>query len=181
MPRAVEQAITYCASHLKTEPDGCQKECRVAYGVASDGTPSAAADWVRSQHKHRTDDPKAIPRGALVRWTGGSHGYGHVAIATGDGRCWSTDIITRGRRSLVDIDLIRQKWGLTLVGWTEDIDGVVVYASLAAKVETSGRPPKIQKAIDKLKTAKKDAADKPTQRRRITKALGWLRKIGGKK
>jgi hypothetical protein len=45
----------------------------------------------------------------------------------------------------------------------------------------AGRPAKVQKAIDKLKAAKADAKGKPTQRRRIKKALIWLRKIGGKK
>lgn len=127
-PRTVEEAIAYCASHLTTTPDGCQMECRTAYGVPSNGTPSAAADWKASKYKHATTDPMAIPRGALVRWTGGSHGYGHVAIAVGNGMCWSTDLPVRGRRGLVAIDSVHKAWGLSLVGWTEDIDGVRVWS-----------------------------------------------------
>jgi hypothetical protein len=51
----------------------------------------------------------------------------------------------------------------------------------ARQVATPARPAKVQKAIDKLEAAKTDAKGMPTRRRRITKALGQLWKIGGRK
>jgi hypothetical protein len=139
MTATIEQAIA-AAVHQSTHGPAfgvgeCQKRVRLAWGVPSDGTASAAADWHNSRHRHATTDAASIPRGALVRWVGGSHGYGHVAIATGDGRCWSTDIRRPGWFDLVPITEIHARWGLTLVGWTEDIDGVTVWhKSAAAKI-----------------------------------------------
>lgn len=126
-----EQAIANAANQSAHGPTYGVGEClwRVhdAYGVPSNGTHDAAAMWAASTAKHGQTDPHLIPRGAPVFWTGGTHGYGHVAIGAGAGRCWSTDILRPGRFDLVDIDLIRRQWGLRLVGWTEDIDGVHVF------------------------------------------------------
>ncbi|MGY2703351.1 glycoside hydrolase family 25 protein [Nocardioides sp. HB32] len=128
MPRTPEQAIAAARNQSQHGPKfgvgECKMRCRDAYNVPSDGSPSAADAWSRARHKHAVTNVKDIPRGALIWWTGGSHGWGHVAISAGDGKCWSTDIGRSGYFDLVDLDLIHTKWGLTLVGWSEDIDGV---------------------------------------------------------
>jgi hypothetical protein len=69
-----------------------------------------------------------VPRGYPVFWSGGSAGHGHIAIAAGDGACWSTDIRRPGYFDRVPIDEIRTAWGLTLLGWTTDLNGEPVPA-----------------------------------------------------
>lgn len=131
MPATIEAAIAACAAQSAHGPafgkNECQMRVRLAYRVPSDGTPTAAADWHNSKRKHATANPYAVPRGGVLAWTGGSTGAGHRAIATGDGRCWSTDIRRIGHFDLVPISEIHARWGLTFVGWTEDIDGVTVW------------------------------------------------------
>jgi hypothetical protein len=104
----------------------CLREVRECYAVDALYLDAAQA-WDQSKHKHRETDPRKIPRGVPVFWTGGAGGHGHVAIGTGFGRCWSTDILRRGFFDRVPISLIGEKWGLELVGWTEDLNGVRVY------------------------------------------------------
>lgn len=104
----------------------CLQRVRLCYHVDSK-YPDAASAWRNAAHRHPQVDPAQIPRGVPVFWTGGSAGHGHIAIATGDGECWSTDILRGGHWDKVPIGLIRRRWGLTLVGWTEDLNGVRVY------------------------------------------------------
>jgi len=141
MPNTPEQAIANAAAQSVNGPvygsGQCLMRVRLAYGVTTT-IPNAAASWAASTHKHPTTDPASIPRGVPIYWTGGSHGYGHVAIATGDGNCWSTDIRRTGYFDLVPITEIHAKWGLTLVGWTDDVNGVVVNTTedpMAARID----------------------------------------------
>jgi hypothetical protein len=104
----------------------CLQRVRLCYGVGSK-YPDASTAWLSATQKHPETLAARIPRGAPVFWIGGSAGHGHIAIATGDGECWSTDILRNGRWDKVPIDLIHSRWGLALVGWTEDLNGVRVY------------------------------------------------------
>jgi cell wall-associated NlpC family hydrolase len=106
----------------------CLMRVHDCYGIGA-LFPDAAAAWAGAKVKHHTSDPTAIPRGYPVWWTGGSKGFGHVAISAGNGMCWSTDILRPGFFDLVAIDRIRTQWGLALVGWSEDVNGVKVVAS----------------------------------------------------
>jgi hypothetical protein len=65
------------------------------------------------------------------------------------------------------------------LGWTEDIDGVRI-PELAPK-PSSKRPKRVQKSIDKAKAEKQSIHGKPVEKKRLKKALTWLRKIGGKR
>jgi hypothetical protein len=100
----------------------CLQEVRLCYGI-----PALAADavgaWNIAKTKHRETDPADIPRGFPVFWSGGSHGHGHIAISAGGGKCWSTDIERAGFFDYVDIAEIHAKWGLTLLGYTGDLNG----------------------------------------------------------
>lgn len=109
-----------------SEPGMCLREVRECYAVPAMYMDAAQA-WEQAKHKHRTGDPADIPRGAPVFWTGGSEGHGHIAIGTGWGKCWSTDILRPGYFDKVPVDMIRARWGMRLVGWTEDLNGVRVY------------------------------------------------------
>lgn len=94
-----------------------------------DGSADAEDGWKFAKHKHPTTLVNDIPGGCFIWWGGGSHDNGHVAYADPDqrGMCWSTDIERTGYFDLVPIGLIHTRWGLPLLGWSEDIDGVTVY------------------------------------------------------
>lgn len=139
MVNTPEQAIAKAAA-LKDGPKFgtglCLREVRTCYGVPAQA-PDAAAAWWAAKLRHRTTDPTSIPRGAPVFWTGGTSGHGHIAISTGGGNCWSTDILRAGYFDHVPINLIHQRWGLTLVGWTEDLNSVRVWTPSPAKPEVT--------------------------------------------
>jgi hypothetical protein len=96
----------------------CLKFSRMAAG-APGGTYDAHTGWRNAKYKHTKGTP---PRGAIVWWHGGKHG--HVAVSAGDGYCYSTDVVVRGQVRRCKISLIRQRWGQTYVGWSEDVNGV---------------------------------------------------------
>lgn len=104
----------------------CLQFVRSCFGVPA-RYPSAASAWEHATAKHHTTDAGSIPALVPVWWGGGSHGYGHVALSTGHGLCFSTDIKQRGHVDHVPIALIHARWGLPLLGWSEDINGVTVY------------------------------------------------------
>lgn len=101
----------------------CLMRVRGCYGIAAREHDAAQA-WQLAKVKHPQTDPNKIPRGYPVFWTGGSKGFGHIAISAGNGKCWSTDIKRPGFFDYADIADIHAKWGLTLVGYTDDINGV---------------------------------------------------------
>ena len=111
----------------------CLKAVRTCYGVdAHDFTPTNGRDPMAIEAFDaatfkRVADGRTIPRGVPVFWRGGSTGAGHIAISTGDGDCWSTDIRRPGYFDKVPITEIAQQWGLKLVGWTEDLNGVHIW------------------------------------------------------
>lgn len=90
--------------------------------------PDAIGAWRQAKVKHPETDPVKIPRGYPMFWSGGSAGHGHIAISAGGGFCWSTDIKRIGFFDRVPVTQIHAQWGLTLLGWTEDLEGVTVQA-----------------------------------------------------
>jgi hypothetical protein len=102
-----------------------------------DGMADAEDGWKYAKRRHPTTLVNDIPGGCFVWWGGGSHDNGHVAFAPLDhpGYCWSTDIERNGYFDLVPIGLIAAKWGLPLLGWSEDIDGVTVWTPPPAPTE----------------------------------------------
>lgn len=141
-----------------SEPGMCLREVRECFGVGPRAEDAAEA-WQQAQHKHQQTDPRKIPRGVPVFWTGGTAGHGHVAIATGfAGNCLSTDIRRPGYFDKVPIEEIHDKWGLKLVGWTEDLNGVRVYTPPRFAQPAKPKPAK------KTTAAKKTAAKKGASR-----------------
>lgn len=111
----------------------CLYRVRRAYGAPAigdwdrDGAADAEDGWKATKRKHPTSNPNVIPAGVPIWWTGGRHDYGHVAISLGGGRCISTDIKRAGYFDVCRVDDIRTQWGLKLLGWSEDINGLTVY------------------------------------------------------
>lgn len=121
--------------------------------------PSAGAAWDNAQRKHRTSDPSEIPAGVPVFWeTPGE--ADHIALSVGDGRCLSNDIRTPGRIDEVPIDEITRTWGATLLGWTEDLNGVTVYTPPPPDLT---RGPVVDSRIKQLR---RDRRTQTTRRRR---------------
>jgi hypothetical protein len=89
------------------------------------GVPSRYADatsaWEHASGRRPADtDP---PRGAVVYWTGGSSGYGHIAISLGNGRVRSTDAGGAGEVATVKISRISSEWDLKYAGWSNSVNG----------------------------------------------------------
>lgn len=127
------------APHPTSEVGYCLREVRELLNA-----PAAADDaigaWEAARYKHPTSDLASIPAAAPIFWSGGSSGHGHIAVAARyrlrdrllrrPRKCWSTDIRRPGYFDLVPIDEIHDRWGLTFLGWTEDLNGVRVYPNL---------------------------------------------------
>lgn len=113
----------------------CLMAVRIAFGLDANGhEPNAAAAWT---YEGGHDGPNthyqiAPPANVPVFWTGGSHGYGHVAISDGKGNVYSTDVKRTGLFDLVPISEIHTKWGLKFVGWTETLEGHRIHAHVVA-------------------------------------------------
>lgn len=104
----------------------CLVFVRNLYGLPADGNePTAIAGWHEAKYKHPGDSTP--PAGVPVWWSGGTTGAGHVAISIGSGRIISSDIGPGGTVAEVALTEIHSKWGLTYLGWSEDLEGKRVY------------------------------------------------------
>lgn len=118
-----------------------------------DGDADAVDYWKAAKKRGRvveTSDPKDIPAGVLISWTGGSHGYGHAAYSLGDGEMVSTDLPTRGKVGRVPIDKARTQWGLKLVGYVL-VDG---NGFTLSRTPAPSTPTKLPRPVKYLVTAK---------------------------
>ena len=182
MTATPEQAIAAAVTQSKYGPAFgiglCLQRVRMCYGVGP-RDPDASTAWALAKYRHTQTNPVSIPRGVPVFWTGGSSGHGHIAIATGDGTCWSTDIRRTGYFDRVPIAEIHDRWGLTLVGWTEDINGVRVWSPPAPPkpepIKVSGRVKVIRRAAHRAKVAGHDG-----WAARLTRWADALEKRAGK-
>lgn len=85
---------------------------------------SASEAWRHAAHKHRGD--RTPPVGAAVYWTGGSHGFGHIAISVGHGKVRSTDAGGEGRVATVPVGWAHRAWGLHYAGWSSSLNGYTI-------------------------------------------------------
>ncbi|HEY5443655.1 MAG TPA: hypothetical protein VIJ87_04130, partial [Pyrinomonadaceae bacterium] len=92
--RSPEEAIATAREWSRNGTNFGSGHCLVAVRSAYNIGPkygTASASWWAADHKHRVDGGLAVPRGVPVYWTGGSHGFGHIALSVGGGVCLSTD------------------------------------------------------------------------------------------
>jgi hypothetical protein len=85
---------------------------------------TAAIAWFNTNHRFPGD--RHPPRGAAVFWTGGSHGYGHIALSLGGGRIRTTDVPRSGLVTTVDLGYIERNWHERYAGWAWDINEVTI-------------------------------------------------------
>lgn len=86
--------------------------------------PDAATAWKHATHRHKGD--RNPPRGAMVYWTGGSKGYGHIAVALGNGKIRSSDAGGNGKPATVDLSWPEQRWGMPYAGWADNVNDRVI-------------------------------------------------------
>jgi len=63
------------------------------------------------------------PKGAIVFFTAGGNGYGHICISVGGGNVVSTDIPSSGRVGITSIAAIEKAWGRRFLCWTNWVMG----------------------------------------------------------
>jgi len=97
--------------------DECKSFVRQSYDINPSLAASAHAEWelVPAAQKHTGDD---APEGTAVFWA-----PNHVALSTGGGKVLSTDIERVGKVDEVNTGLIKERWGLELLGWSTWFDG----------------------------------------------------------
>ena len=123
LPLARSDAAETIASAKRSTfnvPGHCLQWSREQAGIPSKYADAASA-W---QHAigRRPGDLRP-PRGAAVYWTGGSSGYGHIAISLGDGKVRSTDAAGSGQVATVPIRRLSAEWHLRYAGWANSING----------------------------------------------------------
>jgi hypothetical protein len=121
--RSVTSALAWASSQRSFPTGMCLKFVRTCYKVPPQYATAAIA-WSKTKYRHGGTPPKGVP----VWWTGGSRGFGHVAISAGGGFVISSDTGGRGRVGRTSIAHITKAWGQTYRGWTEDINKVRVYS-----------------------------------------------------
>lgn len=97
----------------------CDHAVGLWYGLDHSGQASARTHWLALPANRKHPGATNMPMGSLVFYGVTSSGFGHVAIADGQGFIWSTDILRVGKVDRVDWRLVLTKWGLPLLGWSD--------------------------------------------------------------
>lgn len=104
-------------------PGYCLMQSRIWAGIPA-VYPDAATAWRNTNDRHTDRRP---PRGAAVYWTGGSRGYGHIAISLGKRLVRSTDAGGAGRVATRPLGWFDRHWSsLHYAGWSWDINEVTI-------------------------------------------------------
>jgi len=176
MPRSGNEAIAWARNHLRWPVGYCQMYVRTAFGLGG-GFGSASAQWYGARHRHFANRGAQCPRGVPVFWTGGSRGYGHVALSTGNGMCWSTDAGGAGRVAHVSIDGLTSRWGLNFVGWTEDMNGTYIGKGGASKPKKKWWKVKFAIDLSEVRPGKRNWGVRRVQR--ALRKKGYNQKVTG--
>lgn len=86
--------------------------------------PDASTAWAHAFNRHKGD--RNPPRGAMCYWTGGSNGYGHIAVSLGGGKIRSTDSGGKGKPATVALSWPETYWGLPYAGWADNVNDVEI-------------------------------------------------------
>jgi uncharacterized protein YgiM (DUF1202 family) len=122
--KAIAWAKTQTSNPSRSWHNLCLMFTRKCFGVAA-REPNAKRAWETAKRRHATTNAAAIPAGVPVFWRTGTVNW-HIAISIGGGYCYSTDI-PRGKVGRIGITDLSRRWGATLLGWTEDLNGVTIY------------------------------------------------------
>lgn len=124
------QAIAYEQTYPHFGVGQCLRNVVTAYDVFISPGPNTAAQAYQQTALRGSGLPLS---GALLWWTGGRKGAGHVAIADGEGGCYSTDFNDSGYvgdgniHHLTDArNIDRHDPLLSYKGWSRDLNGFEV-------------------------------------------------------
>ncbi len=119
--QTANEAVANARRFTSCTPGQCLMYTRTWLGIGSQ-QPSAIAAWNAAKHKHRGDHNP--PRGAPVFLSGGE--FGHIMLAVTKDLVRSTDTKGTGRVSTVSDTWHEVNWGKNYLGWTEDLNGVLI-------------------------------------------------------
>jgi hypothetical protein len=123
--QAIAWAKTQTSNPSRSWHNLCLMFTRKCFGVAA-REPNAKRAWETARKQHKTTDADSIPAGAPVFWRTRTANW-HIALSVGGGYCYSSDVGGRGKIGRIGIDALSRAWGATLLGWSEDLNGVTVY------------------------------------------------------
>ena len=143
------EALTVCRRLMRTGADRCphnkgmEGNCghlaACCYGFSALGFNDASSAWFGAPRKYKRrglDKMVKAPAGALVWWTGGSNGFGHVGISDGQGNILATDLPNTNRMGRFPIDQVTERFALVEpAGWTPPFFG--------SAASDNRRPPKL--------------------------------------
>lgn len=112
------QAIAKAKSFKSYAVGMCDRFVAEAYGFSSSGYATAVKNWQGTPTSLKHPGDWNAPAGALMYWSGGSTGAGHVAISLGNGSIISTDATGPGTVGVIDARVPTNKWGHPYLGWT---------------------------------------------------------------
>jgi hypothetical protein len=110
----------------RNDPGYCLQQTRIWADIASK-YPDASTAWRNANQRHVGD--RHPPRGVAVYWTGGSHGYGHIACSLGGGKIRTTDGNGSGNVATRELGWVESTWGLPYAGWANNINEVTIPAA----------------------------------------------------
>lgn len=122
MPAAGRRSLAGALAWAQSEVGdyGWRRLClgfvRQSWGIAASGIFSAREGYSLTKYRHKDRTP---PPGAPV-WFDGPTSADHVALAKGNGKLFSNDVISPGRIDIVTIGKIEDVWGARYLGWSED-------------------------------------------------------------
>ncbi len=127
--KAIAWAKTQTSNPSRSWHNLCLMFVRSCFGVPA-REPNAKRAWETARKQHKTTDADSIPAGVPVFWKTRTANW-HIALSVGGGYCYSSDVGGRGKIGKIGIDALSRAWGATLLGWSEDVNGVTVYTPLA--------------------------------------------------
>lgn len=122
-PRNATRTVASAVRATVNAPGQCLQWSREQAGIPSKYSDASTAWRHATGRRSGNANP---PRGAAVYWTGGSHGYGHIAISVGHHKVRSSDAGGSGRVATVSIRELSKKWHLKYAGWSNSINGYTI-------------------------------------------------------
>lgn len=114
---SANQAIANARTFTRYAVGRCDEFVAEIYGYGSSGYSTAVTNWQATPSGLRHPGDWNAPAGALMYWSGGSTGAGHVALSLGNGLIISTDATGPGTVGQIPARTPTDKWGHPYLGW----------------------------------------------------------------
>jgi hypothetical protein len=99
----------------------CLKICREAWGLPA-RYPSAIVAWRNTPAKHKFNDWRKAPIGAVHYYEGGR--FGHIVIQSEKRmRVWGTDLPVKNKIGLHHRRMPLNRWNYRYLGWSDWLNG----------------------------------------------------------